>query len=208
MTDDPTLDELRPRLAAAMVPHVAFDGWSAVALLAGARDAGIDADLARLALPTPTAMVEAYLAWADTRMIDALAALDLPAMKIRARIRTAVATRLRLADDERETVRRTLGVLALSPGLAARSVWRTTDAMWRAAGDTATDFNHYSKRLTLGAVYSSTLLAWLDDYEGWEAFLDRRIDGVMAFEKAKARVSGLPFPSPARFLGRLRYPAL
>ena len=40
--------------------------------------------------------------------------------------------------------------------------------MWRIAGDTSTDFNHYTKRMTLGAVYGSTLLVWLDDQsEGW-----------------------------------------
>ena len=80
--------------------------------------------------------------------------------------------------------------------------------MWRAAGDTATDYNHYTKRAILGAVYSATLLVWLDDPEGWPAFLDRRIDGIMRFEKAKARLSGIHLPSPARFLGRLRYPTI
>ena len=41
------------------------------------------------------------------------------------------------------------------------------------------------------------------------AFLERRIDGVMKFEKAKARFINRDFDgfSPARFLGRLRYPA-
>ena len=105
-------------------------------------------------------------------------------------------------------VRRTLAVLALHPALAAKTLWRTADTMWRAAGDTATDYNHYTKRAILGAVYSSTLLVWLDDAEGWPAFLDRRIDGIMRFEKAKARLTGITLPSPARFLGRLRYPAV
>ena len=84
--------------------------------------------------------------------------------------------------------------------------------MWRLAGDTATDFNHYTKRMTLGAVYASTLLVWLDDEsEGFAdtaAFLDRRIDDVMRFEKWKAewRGSAISRPSLSRFLGRLRYP--
>ena len=84
--------------------------------------------------------------------------------------------------------------------------------MWRLAGDTATDFNHYTKRATLGAVYGSTLLVWLDDgSDGWSetaAFLDRRIDDVMRFEKWKAgwRGSSERRLSVSRFLGRLRYP--
>ena len=90
--------------------------------------------------------------------------------------------------------------------------WRSADHMWRLAGDTATDFNHYTKRATLGAVYGSTLLVWLDDQsEGWAdtaAFLDRRIDDVMQFEKWKAAVARLGDRrlSVTRFLGRLRYP--
>jgi ubiquinone biosynthesis protein COQ9 len=84
--------------------------------------------------------------------------------------------------------------------------------MWRLAGDTATDYNHYTKRLTLSGVYTTTLLAWLDDdSEGFAetgAFLDRRLADVMKFEKWKAewRGNAIRRPSLARFLGRLRYP--
>ena len=85
--------------------------------------------------------------------------------------------------------------------------------MWRIAGDTATDLNHYTKRLTLSAVYGSTLVIWLDDESDGEsatkAFLGRRIDGVMRFEKLKAQLTPDPERrfSMTRFLGRLRYPA-
>jgi ubiquinone biosynthesis protein COQ9 len=84
--------------------------------------------------------------------------------------------------------------------------------MWRIAGDTSTDFNHYTKRMTLGAVYGSTLLVWLDDQsDDWTetaGFLDRRIDDVMKIEKLKAqwRSSSDQRLSISRFLGRLRYP--
>jgi ubiquinone biosynthesis protein COQ9 len=66
--------------------------------------------------------------------------------------------------------------------------------------------------MTLGAVYASTLLVWLDDdSEGWietAAFLDRRIDDVMKIEKWKAEWRGSSDRrlSLSRFLGRLRYP--
>ena len=212
---DQTLDELRPQLIAAMLPHVAFDGWSEAALLAGARSAGIDEDIARVAFPGgAAAMVEAYIARADTRLVESLAAQDIMSMKVRERIRRAVATRLEQAESEREAVRRALAVLAMPQNLplAARTLWRTADTMWRAAGDTATDYNHYTKRAILGAVYSATLLVWLDDAsEGHAetlAFLDWRIDGIMRFEKTKAKMTGIHLPSPARFLGRLRYPAV
>ena len=123
--------------------------------------------------------------------------------------------RLENTGPAREAVRSALSILAMPRNvpLALRTGWRSADQMWRLAGDTATDYNHYSKRLILSGVYTATLLAWLDDQsEGWAdtaAFLDRRLAGVGRFEKWKAEWSGSDFkrPSLARFLGRLRYPA-
>jgi ubiquinone biosynthesis protein COQ9 len=114
----------------------------------------------------------------------------------------------------REAIRRALAILGIPQNLplALRISWRTANHMWRIAGDTSTDFNHYTKRMTLGAVYASTLLVWLDDQsEGWTdtaAFLDRRIDDVMKIEKLKAQWRGSSDQrlSLSRFLGRLRYP--
>jgi len=211
-TDVP-LAELRPRLVAAMLPNVPFDGWSATARDAAADAEGIDRDLAAMALPDAASMVEAYTARADVLMAESLAAAG--ELKVRDRIRHLLWARLEAARPDREAVRRALAVFALPQNapLAARTLWRTADAMWRAAGDTATDFNHYSKRAILSAVYSSVLLYWLDDdsddAEATSGFIDRRIDDVMRIEKAKARLRGLTdnLPDPARFLGRLRYPA-
>jgi len=223
MTDAPalapaemTLDELRPLLVEAMLPHVPFDGWTATAAEAAGSDLGLPPGRASIAFPDgPAGMVAAYVDFADARMLAALGD-RLHNMKIRDRIATAVRTRLGQATDEREAVRRALAVLGQPQNLAlgARTLWKTADTIWRAAGDTATDYNHYTKRLILGGVYSSTLLVWLDDQsEGFaatHAFLDRRIDDVMRFEKAKARFlgDGDRRLSLSRFLGRLRYPAV
>jgi ubiquinone biosynthesis protein COQ9 len=205
---DETLDELRPRLVAAMIPHVAFDGWTAASVAAGATSAGIDPDIARLVFPRGAAqMVEAYTAFANTRMTEALTGVG--TMKIRERVTFAVRTRLEQAENERETVRRTVAIFALNPALSAKSTWRTADAIWRACGDTATDFNHYSKRAILGGVYAATLLYWLGDESAGRAdtwgFLDRRIAGIMSFEKNKARLTSRTGnrPSIAQILGRL-----
>ncbi|MFQ3665049.1 MAG: COQ9 family protein, partial [Sphingomonadaceae bacterium] len=137
------------------------------------------------------------------------------AQKVREKVKGAIRTRLEMAAPDREAIRRAASILSL-PGnvpLATRLTWGTADAIWRAAGDTATDFNHYSKRAIAGAVYSATLFVWMaDESEGFAdtwAFLDRRIDGVMRFEKWKARLNrgdGSERLSLVRFLGRLRYP--
>jgi ubiquinone biosynthesis protein COQ9 len=213
---DMTLDELRPVLVEAMLPHVPFDGWSAASVTAAGRDLDLPEGRAALVFPGgPAGMVAAYVERADARMVAALEG-RIGNMKIRDRIAALVRTRFEQAEAEREAVRRAAAILAMpqNAALSARTLWSTADTMWRAAGDTATDYNHYTKRIILGGVYTATLLYWLqDESEGradtW-AFLDRRIAGIMRFEKTKARVlSGTDrMPSLTRFLGRLRYPAI
>lgn len=214
---DLTLDELRPLLVEAMLPHVPFDGWSRKAAEAAAGDLGLPPAITGLAFPGGgMEMVEAYLALADARMLRALDQPQFRALKVRARIATAIRTRLEQAAPHREAARRALALLALPlhAPRAACLAWKTADSIWFAAGDTATDFNHYSKRMIAAAVYTSTLLFWLnDDSEGFAdswAFLDRRIEGVMRLEKLKAKLRApddSERPSLTRFLGRLRYPA-
>lgn len=208
---DLTPTELRPRLVVAMLPHVPFEGWSASALKLAAADIGVPEPVARLAFSGPADMADAFTAVADTTMTAELERRGVLEMKVRERITAAVRVRLEQAEPHREAVRRALTVLAFDPARAAATAWRSADAMWRAAGDRATDYNFYTKRAILAGVYGSTLLVWVaDESEGraatW-AFLERRIAGVMAFEKAKARLTGLDAPSLARVLGRLRYPA-
>jgi ubiquinone biosynthesis protein COQ9 len=160
-------------------------------------------------------MIDCYIQEVDQALDASFTADDLAAMKIREKVRSLVWRRLEIMGPAREAIRRALAILAMPQNvpLAIRVSWRTADLMWRKAGDTSTDFNHYTKRMTLGALYGSTLLVWLDDQsEDWtetSAFLDRRLAGVMRFEKWKAswRGNDLHRPSLSRFLGRLRYPA-
>ena len=209
------LQVLRERLAPKVGTHAVFDGWTQKAVDSAAAELGIDRDQARLAMPKDApGLIDAYIQSVDAAMAGALPHKRLAKMKIREKIRALVWQRIEIMADAREAVRRALAILAIPQNLplAAKIGWRSADAMWRLAGDTATDFNHYTKRMTLGAVYASTLLAWLDDesagFADTAAFLDRRIDNVMRFEKWKAewRGSADHRPSLSRFLGRLRYP--
>ena len=219
MTDfsELTLDELRIALAPDIAASAIFDGWNETALVAAAEMAGCDVDVARLAFPgsRPMDMVEAWIASVDQAMEAEWPAERLATLKIRERIRTLVAFRLDAVVHIDEAVRRALAVMA-QPQNARRSLklgWRSADIMWRLAGDTATDYNHYTKRAILAGIYSATLAVFVnDDSEGkadTHAFLERRIDGVMKFEKVKAQFLGKDreLPSLTRFLGRLRYPA-
>ena len=209
------LEQLRRRLALATGENAVFDGWTEKAVDSAAAQLGVDPLQARLAMPKgQAAMIDLYIQEVD-RVLEAwFTPKRLEGMKIREKIRALVWHRLETMGPAREAVRRGLAILAMPQNvpLALRISWRSADLMWRIAGDTSTDFNHYTKRMTLGAVYGSTLLAWLDDHsEGWAgtaAFLDRRIDDVMAFEKWKAQWKGSSDHqlSLSRFLGRLRYP--
>jgi ubiquinone biosynthesis protein COQ9 len=213
MADPSPLEQIRRRLALAVGENAVFDGWTRAAVDSAAGQLGIDPAQARLAVPKSSAgMVDLYIEGVDRSLAEQLPAEALAAMKIREKIRALVWKRLEIMEPAREAVRRGLSILAMPQNLplGLRISWRTTDHMWRLAGDASTDFNHYTKRMTLGAVYGSTLLVWLDDRsEGWAetaAFLDRRIDDVMKIEKAKAQWRRAERFSLSRFLGRLRYP--
>lgn len=208
------LEQLRRRLALAVGENAVFDGWTRAAIDSAAGQLGVDPLQARLAMPKgQAAMIDLYIQEVDRALEAYFTPERLAKLKIREKIRALVWRRLEIMGPAREAVRRALAILAMPQNLplGLRISWRSADLMWRIAGDTSTDFNHYTKRMTLGAVYGSTLLVWLDDEsEGWTdtaAFLGRRIDDVMRFEKFKAEWRGSSdHLSLSRFLGRLRYP--
>jgi ubiquinone biosynthesis protein COQ9 len=119
--------------------------------------------------------------------------MDLAAMKIRLRIATAVKTRLMILKPHKEAARRAAALLSLPmhAALGAKLMYQTVDAMWRATGDTSTDFNFYTKRGILAGVYGSTAVRWFndtsEDEKATDDFLAARIENVMQFEKFKAK---------------------
>lgn len=214
---DWTLDEIRERLAPEIAANAAFDGWGDEALAMAAEAHDVDAGVAKLAFPGGAAdMIDAWFAHVDRTMLAALPPETLAAMKVRERIAGLVEARLDVVARDREALRRAVAVLALPQNVvrAGRLGWRTVDTIWRAAGDTAVDYNHYTKRAILLGVYGATISVFLDDesesHADTRAFLQRRIDGIMRFEKAKAGFlkRSEHRPSLSRFVGRLRYPAV
>ena len=189
---------MRDQLLEAALPHVVFDGWGMAALAAGASDLGLSTGQIHAVFVTPERDFPGHFAdWADRRMLERLAGMDFAAMKVREKITAAVRARLEILDGHEEAVRRLIGLLSLpgNAGAALRDGYRTVDAIWRVAGDQATDFNFYTKRGLLAAVLASTTLFWLDDaseghVETW-AFLDRRIEGIMKIPRYQARVSDM-----------------
>jgi ubiquinone biosynthesis protein COQ9 len=211
------LDELRAALAPLIPANAVFDGWSDTALAMAASELGVPEGRARLCFPGGAPqMIDAWFDAIDIAMAKAYPLERISKLKIRERIRDLVLFRIETVNPHKEALRRALAILAQPQNAmgAAKLAWRSADRMWRIAGDRATDFNHYTKRGILSALYMSTLLVYLDDDSDSLAttrgFLDRRIDDVMSFEKLKAswRNSRSRLPSLSRFLGRLRYPAV
>lgn len=215
MTADKHYEKARTQILKAALPDVPFDGWTGKSMRNAAKKADVESGLARLAFPGGTAdLVLYFVQQGDKRMASKLAKSDLPSMKVRERITFAVRTRLEVDEVNKEALRRATAYLALptSGTAGVRALYGTLDAIWRAAGDTSTDYNFYTKRLILSGVYSSTLAVWFgDDTDGhektWE-FLDRRIADVMQIEKVKGRAEKIlsALPSPLGLVSRLRYP--
>ncbi len=189
----------KPKAAAEILaqalPLVVFEGWNQHTLRKAAQAAGYrGTDAIRVFPGGAIQAVDAFLESSDIAMMEGLAGYHLETMKIRERIATAVRLKLAAMEPHREAVRKALAIQAMPFYCthALKSLYNTVDAIWYAIGDTSTDFNFYTKRLTLAGVYSSTLLFWLDDkspgHALTSAFLDRRIEEVMQFEKLKAQV--------------------
>jgi ubiquinone biosynthesis protein COQ9 len=213
---DMTLDELRLALAPEVANAAVFDGWSAAAVDTAADAMGADKDVARLAFPGGAMdMIGAWIEAIDAAMLAHFTQEALAKLPIRERIRSLVQFRLDAISGQEEALRRATAIMAMPQNVtrALKTGWRSADLMWRLAGDTATDYNHYTKRTILTGIYSATLAVFASDESDGKAdtraFLDRRIEGVMKFEKAKAKWLNPEREtfSMARFLGRLRYPA-
>jgi ubiquinone biosynthesis protein COQ9 len=194
--------------------HVPFDGWSQTTFDAAVAEVGMNPAHAKTLCPRGVAdLAVAYHLRGDARMVAALDADDLDEMRFRDRVAHAI--RVRLADADKEIVRRGSALFAL-PHMAAdgaKLIWGTADAVWTALGDTSNDVNWYTKRATLSAVYGSVVLFWLgDDGTGLDDFIDRRIDNIMQFEKVKAQVNENPLLKPltgplARMASMIKAPA-
>ena len=118
-------------------------------------------------------------------------------------------TRIDVAAQDEAAVRRWAGFLALPIHLplAMRLLWDSADQLWRWAGDTATDENHYSKRAILSGILATALAIRLSSgREAAMTFVDARIENVMSFEKWKAGLKPADLMRDvAAALGKMRY---
>lgn len=186
---------LKRAVLEAAFAHVAHDGFSDRTLAVAGKEVGAGVEMLLHLFPDgPASLVGFYSEQSDAEMERRLAGEKLSQMKIRDRIAAAVLTRLEILKPHKDVARRAVAFLMLpvNAALGAKLIYQTVDAMWRAVGDTSTDFNFYTKRAILAGVYSSTLMRWFNDAseDGAETreFLSARIENVMQFEKFKAEI--------------------
>ena len=205
------------KLMVAALPNVAFDGWSNSTFEAACRETDISERKARLSCPRGALdLAVAFHKWGDDQFEISFTKKRISKLKVREKIKKAVELRIKLASDK-EAVRRGVALFAL-PVYAfegSRLIWDTADLIWELIGDKSEDYNWYSKRTILSAVYASTVLYWLgDDTEGnketWH-FLDRRIEDVMKFENAKVQLKTNKFTKEfngraGKFLQKIKRP--
>lgn len=187
-------------------------GWNARLVRAACEANGLSLGDQELLLPNGARDLAALL-WRrrDDQAMAALEDVDPATLKIRERIARGVSARLEAGMEHEATEKRAAGFLALpvNADLVAGLTWATADRLWRWAGDTATDWNHYSKRAILsGILLPAMTMRLFDGREAAEGFVARRIENVMSFEKWKA---GKDFDAPLRkvaeALSRIRYGA-
>ena len=198
------------RVLNAAIALAPTEGWTRRTARRAAVQAGLAEADADLLMPNGASDLAALLSRRhDAAAFLALADLDPRTLKIRDRIARAVQARVEAAAADGEATRRLLGWLALPHHLplGARLLWESADAIWRWAGDTATDENHYSKRAILSGVLGPAIAIRLaSGREAADDYIHRRIAEVMAFEKWKANLpkTDVAFEL-AGALGKFRY---
>lgn len=166
-----------------------FEGWTQSLLEHALEEAGFDRKEWKRFFPAGVVdLLDFYSDLSDFHMVMDTAPMNLSTKKIHERIMILIETRLKRSLPHREAIRRSVAFYALPMHAFAgfKALYKTLDEIWYQAGDTSTDFNFYTKRALLGAVFSSTVLFWLDDKSPNQvetsAFLKRRLLDVLKIQ--------------------------
>ena len=198
--------------------NAVFDGWGEAALKEAVSEAGVDPGLAKLAFPRGAVdLALAFHRRGDAALAERMASDEMLGLRYSEKVARALEMRIEVMAEQRDAVRKAAAFFALPQYGAdgARAIWETADTVWKGLGDSSLDYNWYTKRATLSAVWSSVVLYWLGDdspeFERTKAFIQRRIDNVMAFEKVKAQMRDTPFgrafaAGPGRLFDQIKAP--
>lgn len=191
--------QIRDEILMAALPDIAFDGWHWETIQNAAQKAGHSTNTGQSVFPGKMIDVLDHFAdLADRKMLEALEDTPPEDLRIRDRIRTALLARYEWLAPHKEALRQStqFWMIPTRKPRAAKIIWRTADRIWEWAGDTATDYNRYTKRGLLSGIIASTTLVFIndpsDDMEKTQSFLDRRIENVMQFGKVTNKFKKKP----------------
>ena len=184
---------LRDRWLDTFLPRVPETGWSLVSAKQAAREAEISPGEQNLAAPNGISdLIDHFFERAVDEMLATLATQDLSDLRTHERVAAGVRAWLDALSAHKAAVRKAAGkgLLPWGAGAAAKRVWAIADAIWEAAGDTATDYNRQTKRALLSAVLPPIVLYWLDheDGEALDRFIADRLQTAMKVGQAGSKV--------------------
>lgn len=192
--------DIRDKIILQALEDVAFEGWHWHIIEEAGVKAGYGEDMAFAVFPEKLEEALAHFSdWADRRMVQDLSTVDVKEMRVRDRIKTGVETRFKILEPYKEAVRAANAYWIIPPRKvqAMKLLWKTADKIWIWAGDEATDYNHYTKRILLSGVMMATTMVWLNDksvsHQDTSSFLDRRINNVLTVGKGAGKILGPVF---------------
>ena len=175
-----------------IVKRVSILGWSEKSLNLITSDIEKLPETERISFNNVKDIVEYYLVEHNNLLMLQLNKIDISKLKIRQRIRKAIITSILLYP--KDITINTAKFLAhpLNSNLALQSLTDMCDQIWIWAGSTDTDFNYYSKRILLGAVYTVSLAYYLkednDSHDNLSIFVENRIDNILQLGNMKSKL--------------------
>jgi ubiquinone biosynthesis protein COQ9 len=193
------MEEFKVKFLLTALPDILFDGWTDALMARTSKKLKIPEKKVKAAFPDGVKDLALFFSeWATEETLKSMAKKDLARLRVRDRITLGVRTRLEILQPCKDAVSSALAFMALPPRnlLMVKMVWNAADRIWWAAGDTATDYNHYTKRALLSGVLTATTLYWLNDtskdHAATWAFLDRRIENVLKVGQKISRFKKRP----------------
>lgn len=182
------MDMTDPRIQTVLyklLPLAADQGWSAATLKQAGQLAGETPHAMRRLFPHGiNSALSAWQRLLDTQTVQRVTLTGWESDRVRDKIAQAVWTRLELTAEHPEAFQQATRQRLWHPGFVLNDLWRSSDALWTLAGDTSTDYNHYSKRVLLSKLLLKTTLSYLGDtspnYADTRAYLTSQIEQIIA----------------------------
>eukprot|EP00002_Diphylleia_rotans_P020023 TRINITY_DN3880_c0_g1_i2.p1 TRINITY_DN3880_c0_g1~~TRINITY_DN3880_c0_g1_i2.p1 ORF type:complete len:305 (-),score=67.97 TRINITY_DN3880_c0_g1_i2:90-1004(-) len=171
----------RRQLLKATLKHVPTLGWTAHAIVSGAKDLGLSPSSIGLFEGGTLGLVAEYIRYNNEKLEQAAKSIKLSG-STRDKYYSLIKARLELQVPYMSNWQQGLGHLVCPSNIkvSAPLLLETADSICYSAGDRSSDMSWYTKRGEVSAIYASTELYMLTDqssgYQDTWKFLNRRLD--------------------------------